>query len=266
MAADRKLRRHRQCAHRRASAEVRRQGDAPAPPVERQNIPVEFTPRCAGPAAGRTRGQGGGAAQRHVLMINGLSGMLGDGAFNGWASVDIRKQAAGQGRSRLPAARIAMAKARAGLGRRRRGAMRTIDHVRAQLCRCAGAHLRREASTRRHAHSRRLAIEAKLASGVLKPRIANLGAYGGQATGDVTLDASGGHAELSPCSPTSSACARCRCCRASADFDRLDGKMQAKIAVRSTGTSQRAIMANMNGHGLRRCSRTARSAASMSRR
>ena len=32
-----------------------------------------------------------------------------------------------------------------------------------------------------------------------------------------------------------------------ADFDRLDGRMQAKISVRSVGTSQRAIMSNMAG-------------------
>ena len=35
--------------------------------------------------------------------------------------------------------------------------------------------------------------------------------------------------------------------RSAADFDKLDGKMQAKIAVRSTGTSQRAIMSNLDG-------------------
>ena len=32
-----------------------------------------------------------------------------------------------------------------------------------------------------------------------------------------------------------------------ADFDRIDGKMQAKLSVRSSGTSQRAIMSNMAG-------------------
>jgi AsmA protein len=32
-----------------------------------------------------------------------------------------------------------------------------------------------------------------------------------------------------------------------AGFDKLDGKMQAKIAVRSAGASQRAIMSNLNG-------------------
>jgi AsmA protein len=32
-----------------------------------------------------------------------------------------------------------------------------------------------------------------------------------------------------------------------ADFDKLDGKLQTKISVRSSGNSQRAIMANMSG-------------------
>ena len=35
--------------------------------------------------------------------------------------------------------------------------------------------------------------------------------------------------------------------RSAADFDKLDGKLQAKIALRSTGTSQRAIMSNLDG-------------------
>ena len=35
--------------------------------------------------------------------------------------------------------------------------------------------------------------------------------------------------------------------QSAADFDKLDGKLQAKIAVRSTGASQRAIMSNLDG-------------------
>ena len=54
--------------------------------------------------------------------------------------------------------------------------------------------------------------------------------------------------------------------QSAADFDKLDGKLQAKIAVRSTGGSQRAIMSNLERHGVRQCSRTAPSAASTSRR
>ena len=39
--------------------------------------------------------------------------------------------------------------------------------------------------------------------------------------------------------------------QSAADFDKLDGKMQAKIAVRSAGASQRAIMAGLQRHGIR---------------
>ena len=35
--------------------------------------------------------------------------------------------------------------------------------------------------------------------------------------------------------------------RSTADFDKLDGKLQAKLALRSTGISQRAIMSNLDG-------------------
>ncbi len=35
--------------------------------------------------------------------------------------------------------------------------------------------------------------------------------------------------------------------RSAADFDKLDGKLQAKLALRSTGNSQRAIMSNLDG-------------------
>jgi AsmA protein len=35
--------------------------------------------------------------------------------------------------------------------------------------------------------------------------------------------------------------------RSAADFDKLDGKLQAKLSVRSSGASQRAIMSNLDG-------------------
>ena len=62
---------------------------APAPPVERQNIPVELTLDAPGllqaPLSAKAEVRLNGA----VVMINGLTGTLGDGAFNGWASVDL---------------------------------------------------------------------------------------------------------------------------------------------------------------------------------
>ena len=86
----------------------------------------------------------------------------------------------------------------------------------------------------------------RLASGVLKTRISNLGAYGGTASADLTVDAS--TANPSYALQTDLAGVRALpLLQGVADFDKLDGKMQAKIAVRSTGNSQRAIMSNMAG-------------------
>jgi AsmA protein len=90
------------------------------------------------------------------------------------------------------------------------------------------------------------AIEASLASGVLKLRVANLGTYGGQTNGDVTIDASA----ATPSFALQTDLVGVRALpllQTSTDFDKLDGKMQAKISLRSTGNNQRAIMAGMNG-------------------
>ncbi len=90
------------------------------------------------------------------------------------------------------------------------------------------------------------AIEAALAGGVLKASITDLGAYGGQASGEVIVDASSGspnyalHCDLVGVRALP-------LLTSIAGFDKLDGKMQAKIAGRSSGASQRAIMANLNG-------------------
>src|SRR5262249_37199441 len=76
--------------------------------------------------------------------------------------------------------------------------------------------------------------------------VANLGTYGGLANADLAVDAT----NASPTYTLQTDLAGVRALpllQSTADFDKLDGKMQAKIAVRSTGNSQRAIMANMSG-------------------
>ena len=81
---------------------------------------------------------------------------------------------------------------------------------------------------------------------MLKVRFSNLGAYGGQANGELTADASAAEPVFTLRSDLTGVRAL-PLLTAAADFDKLDGKMQAKIAVRSSGTSQRAIMSNLNG-------------------
>jgi AsmA protein len=91
-----------------------------------------------------------------------------------------------------------------------------------------------------------LALDAKLAGGVLKAGTANLGAYGGQVSGEVILDATTGAPSFAMHSDLVGVRAL-PLLQGLAEFDRIDGKLQAKLALRSAGTSQRALMANMQG-------------------
>jgi AsmA protein len=80
----------------------------------------------------------------------------------------------------------------------------------------------------------------------MKAAINNLGAYGGAASGELIVDASSGN-------PTYAMHCDLVGVRALplltslANFDKIDGQMQAKIAARSAGGSQHAIMSNMSG-------------------
>jgi AsmA protein len=227
---------------------------APAPPLERQNIPVELTLDAPdvlqSPLSGRAEVRLNGS----VMMINGLTGTLGDGAFNGWASVDLaskpllkldldfqrldiavaKSAAASPGAQEPQASQASQPWSNASLD------VNGLNYVDAQV-RVSAAELNIG-----EGHFAPIAIDATLASGVLKCGITNLGAYGGQASGELDIDVSGAN----PAYALRSDLVGVRALpllRSAAGFDKLDGKMQAKIAVRSTGPSQRAIMSNLNG-------------------
>src|SRR5882724_2252940 len=61
----------------------------PAPPLERQNIPAEIKLDAPGLLQAPLSAKAEVRLNGTVVMINGLTGTLGDGAFNGWASVDL---------------------------------------------------------------------------------------------------------------------------------------------------------------------------------
>jgi AsmA protein len=61
----------------------------PAGPLGRRNIPAELTLEISGQAAHRLTAKAEVRINGGVLLINGLSGSLDDGKFNGWASVDL---------------------------------------------------------------------------------------------------------------------------------------------------------------------------------
>ena len=217
---------------------------APVPPLERQNIPVEIVLDAPGVLKTPVSAKAEVRLNGSTVMINGLSGTLGDGAFNGWASVDLASK---------PLVKLDLDFQRLDLGgatpRGTAGAqpwsnatfdVSGLNYVDAQI-RISAAEL-----TAGGAQFAPAAIDATLASGVLKARFSNLGAYGGQASGEVTADASAAEPSFALRSDLTGVRAL-PLLSSVADFDKLDGKMQAKIAVRSTGASPRAIMSNLNG-------------------
>ncbi len=216
-------------------------------PTERQNISVELTFDAPGSLQAPLSAKAEVRLNGSVVMINGLTGTLGDGAFNGWASVDVASKPLVKLDLDFQRLDVAMSKAPAASGSQASQPwsnasidLTGLNYVDAQV-RVSAAEINFG-----EAHFAPVAIDAALAGGVLKCGFPNLGAYGGQVSGQLTVDVSGGN----PTYALSSDLVGVRALpllRAAADFDKLDGKMQAKIAVRSTGSSQRAFMANLSG-------------------
>jgi AsmA protein len=224
----------------------------PAPPIERQNIPVELTldapdllqSALSGKAEVRLNGQ--------IVMINGLTGTLGDAAFNGWASVDL---------SSKPLVKLDLDFQRLDVAAPAKSAANdtqassqslpqpwsnvTIDlsglnYLDAQI-RVSAAEL--NIGQARFAPA---AIDATLTNGVAKCSFPNLAAYGGVLSGDLTIDLSTGSPTYALRTDLNGVRAL-PLLRSAADFDKLDGRLQAKLALRSIGNSQRAIMSNLTG-------------------
>jgi AsmA protein len=225
----------------------------PALPLARQNIPVGLVLDLPGVLQSPLSAKAEVRLNGSVVMINGLTGALGDGDFNGWASVDLASK---------PLVKLDLDFQRLDIGTSATGAaspapsspssqpsqpwsttpidVNGLNYVDAQIRISAAALNIGEAQFAP------AAIDATLAGGVLKARVSNLGAYGGQANGDLTVDASAAN----PIYALRSDLVGVRALpllKSAADFDKLDGKLQAKIAVRATGGNARAILSNLAG-------------------
>jgi AsmA protein len=226
---------------------------APHPPMERQNIPIELTLDAPGSLQAPLSAKAEVRLNGSVVMINGVTGTLGDGAFNGWASVDVASkplvkvdldfQRLDVARSKAPATSASQGPQDSQGSRPWSNAtidLNGMNYVDAQV-RISAAEL--NIGETRFAP---VAIDAALAGGVLKAAFPNLGAYGGQVSGQLIVDASRGE----PIYALTSDLVGVRALpllQSAADFDKLDGRLQAKIGVRSSGNSQHAIMSNIGG-------------------
>jgi AsmA protein len=217
---------------------------SPSPPVERHSIPLELTFEAPGLLSGPLSGKADVRLNGDVVMINDLTGTLGDGTFTGWASVDVASKPLVKldldfQRLDVPVSKSPPAPESQGWSDAPINLI-SLNYVDAQV-RMSAAQVD-IADT----HFAPAAIEATLAGGVLKASVPNLGTYGGQASGELIIDATSGnptyamHCDLIDVHALP-------LLTSLADFDKLDGRMQAKIAARSTGTSQHAIMSNLGG-------------------
>src|ERR1700738_1837738 len=152
---------------------------APPPPLERQNIPAELTLDAPGLFQGPVSAKAEVRLNGNVVMINVLSGMFGDSAFNGWASVDLASKPLVK--LDLDFQRLALAKSANSSGSAGQPwsngtlALNGLNYIDVQA-RISAAEL-----TIGDGHFAPAAIDATLANGVLTARVSNLGAYGGSA-------------------------------------------------------------------------------------
>jgi AsmA protein len=221
----------------------------PQAPLERQSVPAEFNIDAPGLLPAAIKANAELRLNGTVVMFNGVSGTLGDGGFTGWASVDFASNkplvkldldfqriaiamTPSQSGAAQPLGTNSWSNASIDLG--------GLNYVDAQA-RISAAEL--VIGDGRFASA---AIDASVDSGVLKGRLTNLGAYEGTANGDLTIDARG----AAPTYALRLDLAGVRALpvlKSLAEFDKLDGRMQAKIALSSQGGSERAIVGNLGG-------------------
>jgi AsmA protein len=222
----------------------------PAGTLGRQNIPTELTLDAPGVLTHQLTAKADVRINDQVLLINGLSGSLNDGKFNGWATVDLASKplvkvdldfqrlgfgpAPGQPGTNLPTQSGTQPWSDVPFD------LNGLNYVDAQVT-LSAAELR--FGDARFAPA---SVKAIIADGVLQTTFSRLGAYDGEANGALSVDASKGQ-------PTFALKADITGVRAMpllsslADFDTVDGKMQAKADVQATGNSLRAIMSSVSG-------------------
>jgi AsmA protein len=228
---------------------------APARLAQRQNIPVELTLDAPGLLGAPLSSKAEVRLNGSVVMINGLSGTLGDGQFNGWASADLASK---------PLVKVDLDFQRLDVGTSSRGQSGSADSQQTSQPRpgepwsderidvsglnYVDAQIRISAAELNVGDARfaPAAVDATLGSGVLKAAFSHLGVYGGEADGELGVDVTTNRPVYTLRGDLAGVRALPLLSNL-ADFDKLDGKMQAKITVRATGDSPRAMLSNLDG-------------------
>ena len=185
----------------------------PAPPLARQNIPVDLRLEAPGvlqsPLSAKAELRLNGA----VVMINGLSGALGDGAFNGWASVDLASKPLVKLDLDFQRLDIPMAGGSHGAGDVAALEQCTDRPHRTELCRRPGQALRGRPDHRRRRISRRPRSRRRWPAALSSSTLPISAPMAARPTAN-SSSMPRRPAPLTRCTATLPACARCRCCRA----------------------------------------------------
>lgn len=216
-------------------------GDATA----RRNVPIELTFEAPSLMTETLTTKADVRIAGAMVRINGVTGTLGGKPFTGWASVDLASK---------PLVKLDLDIQDLAIGKPAQAAtqasatawsdtpfdLRGLNYVDADV-RISAAHL-----AYGDLRIAPLALGATLNRGILTAKVENLGAYEGLANGALTLDASGATPRLTLQGDLAGIRAL-PLLSGLADFDRLEGKLQAKFTVQSSGNNPRAMMSNLEG-------------------
>jgi AsmA protein len=223
-----------------------------------RSVPVELSFAAPGVLEGVFTGAADIRAGASALMINNVSGTIGDGKVNGWASVDVSGQPLVKADFDVQRLDIAVSRAAANGGaasgsaggetRPRASQPWSGEAVRLVGLNYLDADVQFSAAALNVGALRLtpVAVHATLANGVLNAAMSRSGVYGGQVEGTVSVDASGDI----PAHTVRIDLAGVRALPLLsdvADFNALDGRLQAKIDVRAAGASGRDVMSSLSG-------------------
>lgn len=217
----------------------------PTGPVDGLIMPVEFKLEAPGMLPQALSGNGEVKLSGSTLSINSLTGMLGTARFSGYATVEATAKPLvkvnldfKQLDIEAPAAVDAKPAAQGWSDRVVK--LDGLNYVDADFQISAAA---------LNVGALKLApakIEGSLASGIVRMTLSELGLYEGRAAAGLALDAS-------IATPIYAMRADLRSVRALplltglADFTSIDGRMNAQLDIRTTGRSQREMIANLSG-------------------
>ena len=219
----------------------------------RRNVPMEMTFEAPGLMSDILTAKADVRVAGSAVRINGVTGTFGGKPFTGWASVDLANK---------PLVKLDLDIQDLALARPAQGAARTTAAPTSAATQApwsdapfdlgglnyVDVELRISAARVSYGDLvlAPLALGATIERGQLAAKFENLGVYEGLANGTLSLDASGATPRLSLQGDLAGIRAL-PLLSGLADFDRLEGKLQAKFAVQSAGDNPRAMMSNLEG-------------------